>query len=360
MSSKVYIAGIGALTAAGYNAQMVFDAVKAGLNLFQDSGYVNRHFMPVKMGLVPHDALPAITDAIQFYGDYSRWHQQLLQLAHAPVLEALQNYTEDAPLPIILSCPEYYPQWPHQLPADFIENLSKQCGVEFCLHRRRSLHIGRAGVIEAIDIAQRMFDDTDTSYVLVGGIDSYQRPELLHGLLTEERINSEQVMDGFTPAEGACFLLLSNDPDSALGNNRYRIRLGKPGIGQEAGHLYSDDPYLGDGLAQAVSTALASYQGLAIDRIYSSMNGENYWSRELGVAISRHNQHLSDEYRVEHPADCYGDLGAASTAMLIAISSLALATHSSSAIHLILGSSDQSYRGALTVITEAIAQEPAA
>jgi 3-oxoacyl-[acyl-carrier-protein] synthase-1 len=51
--------------------------------------------------------------------------------------------------------------------------------------------------------------------------------------------------------------------------------------------LLSDETYRGDGLDAAFKQALSEHAGEGIHTIYASMNGENYWAKEFGVAYLR-------------------------------------------------------------------------
>lgn len=52
---------------------------------------------------------------------------------------------------------------------------------------------------------------------------------------------------------------------------------------------------------------------------------------------------------MEHPADCYGDLGAATAIALIALAAEHLYKHKSAKKHLVYSSSDSAKRGAIVV-----------
>ncbi len=350
---NIYIAGIGLLTGLGATAEAVARAVNADISCYANSGYVDQSHSPVRMALVPQDALPPLNDDIPFCGTYSRWDKHLLQLAHGAITTAVEGISFEQPVPVVLACSEHYPQWPHVPPKSFIPFLSQQCDIEFCPDQSRILHVGRAGFIDAIDIAQRLLFETENETVLVGGIDSYQRPNLIHGLLEEGRVSGPGVMDGFTPGEGSGFLLLTKNKDQALVSQELRLCLGGAGSGHEAGHMYSDDAYRGDGLAQAVKGALASFEGPQISHVFSSMNGENFWAKELGVALARSSKSFgSVQPQIEHPADCYGDLGAATGAALAGVSAQNLLEQPNAGAHLVCCSSDHAYRSAIVVYTE--------
>ncbi len=357
---KIYIAGTGAITAVGKNASMTYNSVNADINRYQDSGYFTPQQQPVKMALPPAGALPDINEAIEFEGTYTPWDKRLLQLAHAGMVEALENYTIEKPIPLILACAQHYSSWPHQLPDNFIPCLIEQSSLSLDPALSRTVQTGRSGILEALQIAFSYFLDTDADAILIGGVDSFQRPELLDGLIKEGRIVIEGTYDGFTPGDGAGFILLCRSKSRAMSNGHCLVSLRTPGLAQESGHLYSDQPYLGEGLARAVSEALMEFNGAKIKRIYSTMNGEWFWAKELGVSITRNQQHFNEMCHIEHPADCYGDLGAASGAVLIVLAVQHLLQQKQSMSHLVCCSSDNAYRSAVVLSTQAgvSAQQP--
>lgn len=350
---KTYIAGLGVACGLGVTLETVACAVDAGIDCFDNSPYVNKAFEPVRMALLPQKALPELNDNIPFSGQYSRWHKHLLQLSHLAIEEALLAAEKESPIPLILALPEHLDPYPHQIPSHFIQHLAIQCGIDFCSDLSRTLQIGRAGVFAAISLASRILEETDCTQVLVGGVDSYQRPNLLHGMLEEGRVNGPGVLDGFTPGEGAGFLLLTRQDNIVFGDSNYLLRVGAVAEAQELGHMYSDEPYRGEGLAQAFSLALSAHNGPPIKSVYSSMNGEHFWAKELGVGLTRSAKYLGEQSpEIEHPADCWGDLGAASGAVIAALAAHRLLKQSAEGAHLLNSSSDQAPRSAMTLYTE--------
>ncbi len=350
----MYIAGLGMITPVGKDTLMTMAAVDAGINVYADSPYVNDRLQPVKMALVPQEALPQLSDKLSL-GGYTAWQAHLLQLAHAAVADALDGYESTGPIALILACPEHYPQCPHEMPAHFLRDLGKQCGLTFCTNMSRTIQLGRAGGIEAMALAERLLRETNAEEVLVGGVDSYQRPELIKSLLQDQRIAGAGTLGGFTPGEGAAFIRLARAPERALQPEDTRVVLGPAGSGSEPGHLYSTDAYRGEGLATAVRQVSSFYRGPKYQRLFSSMNGERYWAKELGVAMTRQNAFFTESAAIEHPADCYGDLGAASAAVLAGLAAHALLTQRHDGASLVCCSSDFAPRGAIAVVAEHIA-----
>jgi len=352
---KIYIAGIGAITPVGKNAEMTFASVNARINRYQDSGYFTESKQPVKMALVPPDALPDINETPAIKG-YTRWDRHLLQMAHVAMIDAVKNAKIEKPVPLILACPQHYAKWPHQLPENFVKCLIEQSGVVVDPELSRTVQTGRAGILDALQIAFKYFLDTDAETILIGGVDSFQRPELFRGLLEEGRIAIQDNFDGFTPGEGAGFILLTRNKSNAFKQDKKNacplVRLSNPGVAQENGHMYSEQPCLGDGLTNAFKQTLGLLNGSKINHIYSSMNGERFWVKELGAAISRNQSFLSDDYQLVHPADCYGDLGAASGAVLMGIAAQNLMAQQRKMHHLVCCSSDNTYRSAVVLAQE--------
>ena len=88
---------------------------------------------------------------------------------------------------------------------------------------------------------------------------------------------------------------------------------------EEAGHRYSEEPYRGDGLANAFKLAIENAGAHSIRYVYASMNGENFCAKEYAVAYSRNRAALSENIQIAHPADCLGDIGAAFAPVMLGI-----------------------------------------
>ncbi len=108
----------------------------------------------------------------------------------------------------------------------------------------------------------------------------------------------------------------------------------------------SDDPCLGGGLTTAIREALrdAGRAGADVQRVYCDLNGEVYRAHEWMLAQCR----TLDGPEVVHPADCVGDVGAASVPLLIAAAAAAWRRgHARWDRVLVFGSSDFGLRGAV-------------
>ena len=347
---RLYITAIGMITPIGFNAEMTYASFNAGISAFSDSPYFNQQYMPIKMALIPQDALPAIDDKMVDCLAYERWHQHLIQLAHVGLNEVLSDYTQETAIPLLLACPEQHIDCLKPLPKDFLKNLIEQTGLAICPDYSSMVHSGRAGGIDVIDRAIRIFEQTDFEEIIIGGVDSFQRTALLHMLHEQGRLAGEGVNYGFVPGEASGFIRISRTPSYHFHKQKI-ISINLPAISQEEGHLYSDAIYRGDGLASAVTDALNNTPQPLIQGVYQTMNGEAYWIKELSVAMTRNSKRLSENVKQQHPADCYGDIGAASAAVLIALAALDLTSEEGNSAHLICCSSDLQHRAAITLAT---------
>lgn len=347
--AKVYLAGVGMITPIGINAEMTAAAVRAGASRLQESEYYSKKGKPFTMALIPEEALPEITYKFNREEDATMQMGIMLTTIDVALRQAMKSHPGDVPVPLFFSGPEAYQSGPYSVSPNFIEYVIKQTNAKIDKSNSRLFALGRAGVIEAIDLAIRYLQQKNTDYVLVGGADSYQDDDLLGYLDADDRIMAEGVTNGFVPGEAAGFLLLTKDINKALKKNSGAISLSEPGLALEKGHMYSQEPYKGDGCSEAFKKALNGHHGEKISKIYSSINGEQFWAKEYGVATTRTKSYFADDVSLEHPADCYGDTGAAAGALLIGLAADALLNEGWKNTSLVTCSSDQACRAAICV-----------
>lgn len=346
---KVYIAGMGMITSIGGSAVTTAAAVRARRKGFRESNVLNKNIEPMKIARVPDDALPPLHEKLEQTDGLTARRLRLLRVITPAIEDTLSHYTKKAPIPLFLAGPEALPGRPAPLGNRFMEYVMMQTGASLDLASSRSFATGRTGGLQAIDMAFKYFASTGNAFVLVGGADTVND---LHGLRTldnDDRIKAEAVMDGFIPGEAAGFLLLATEQGMTALGQRAGTRLSPPGLADEPGHRYSKEPYHGDGLADAFRLALANVQGQQIKTIYSSLNGEHLGAKELGVAQIRNGDSIAENVKTEHPADGFGDIGAAFGPVLVALAALDLQKGWRPGPALVYCASEQQYRAAVCV-----------
>lgn len=342
---KMFIAGIGMVTPVGINTAMTAAAVRAGVSAYEASSNFTQLAEPITMTRIP----PEVFTSIDIVIDEGSYNNHIIKMAILALREAVATQTIKKPIPLILAMPEDHPDNTYIEPEVLIENLVNQKDLPLHADLVRTIPAGRAAGIQGLELAFHFLNHQRVDFVLLGGSDSYWVYPRLGELDLAGRLLAPNNMDGFAAGEGAGFLLLTLHPQRALVKNNSIVALYQPGNSQELGHLYSDEPYRGDGLDQAFKQALNDYTGNSIRAIYSSMNGEQYWAKEYGVAYIRNKEKFHDQVKVEHPSDCFGDLGAACAPVLMGLAAENLWKQPGQATNLIYSSSDSAARGAVRV-----------
>ncbi len=88
-------------------------------------------------------------------------------------------------------------------------------------------------------------------------------------------------------------------------------------------------------------------QGGDVGCVYAGLNGESYWAKEWGVAQIRSAGRLRKRLRVEHPADCIGDAGAALGLVMLGLGAMSLARGRIAGECLIWAGADRGERAAV-------------
>lgn len=337
----IYVEGYGLVSAAGPTVEASIAGVNTGMSFYNLSSALNKNGYPMRTAQVPIDILPQVEEQKGY--PLTQKEKKLIQLILLAIADIQSRVKIEPKIPLFLAGPEtnQFFSGARNIILNYIAELSE---IKVDLQSSRYLASGRTGVIEAIELAYRYFEISKSDQLLIAGVDSYLDAETLGQLDAGDRVSAENISDSFIPGEAGGVLLVTRSKRSKIG-----IGLHRPGLGVEDGSFYSEKPYFGNGLASAVAQAIAHSSGKVLSRIYSSFNGENYFSKEYGVSVVRNSQSISKNYEHIHPADCWGDIGAATGVGLIALSAGYLYKNQDANCHLIFGSSDGGNRAAVCV-----------
>lgn len=350
MSDKqvAYIAGMGMVTPVGANVEMTAAAVRAGISAYGESDFYGQDDdQPVTMGLVPDEFFAAVEIDIEEGDYYGAQYDRVIKMAVVALREVLSQVIIKNPIPLIMAFPESDSNINSTFSKTLKTNLLSQKDLPLQKEMLHSIYTGRSGGIEAVEIALRYLYDQNHDYVLVGASDSYFQCPRLNYLDETNRLLSPSNSDGFAPGEGAGFFLLTKRHDLAKKINQQIIRIFEPGIGEEQGHLLCEETCRGEGLDKAIKKALSGFRGSPVKSIFSSMNGEKFWSKEYGIAMVRNKIFFHDEVELNHPVDCFGDQGVAIGPVLVGLAATELLENALSSTSLVYSSSDGSGRSAL-------------
>ena len=344
---SLVIASAGVVSPIGLSLAETAASARARVARIREIEWRDRRFEPFIVGTVPDDGLPDLAAELADLPLQYR-EARMLRLAHVALEEALAPLQgkEAAPIPLLLGLPEQHTTLPLQ-PKQFLAHLGVQFPGVLDVERSVAVPRGRAGGLMALREAAARLTRGDCPFVLVGGVDCLVDLYVLGTLDLQGRIRNEVNSDGFSPSEGAAFLLLALESTAKAQGLEPLAKVLGYAHGQEAGHIYSEDKYLGEGLAATFASLLADTPPpQPIGSVYSSFNGERYWAREFGVARLRQTQAFAPDHQMEHPAECFGDMGSAQGTALAALAAHGVQKGYRKAPCLVYASSDYGDRAA--------------
>lgn len=345
-ANDIVIASAGLVTPIGLSLAETAAAARARVARLHEIEWMDRRFQPFIVGTVPDDGLPELAAPLADLPLQYR-EARMLRLAQVALEEALAPLQGRAGrIPLLLGLPEQHTTLPLN-PRAFLEHLNQQWPDTLDVKRSVAAARGRAAGLMALREACARLQRGDSDFVLVGGVDCLVDLYVLGTLDLQGRIRNEVNSDGFSPAEGAAFLLLCTVATAQKHRLQPLASVLGAAQGQEPGHLYSDENYLGEGLATAFASLLAEAAApQPIASVYCSFNGERYWAREFGVARLRQSSAFEPDHQMEHPAECFGDLGSAHGPALAALAAYGVRHGYRQAPCLVYASSDHGDRAA--------------
>lgn len=190
---------------------------------------------------------------------------------------------------------------------------------------------------------------------IVGGVETFLDPQRLDFLDRNFRLKSSRAPDGYIPGEAAVFCVLEMREAALRRGARPLATLASVVLADEPAPQSPDEPPTATGLCDAVRRALemaASQDGAARASgwVLSDFNGERRRAKEWALALTRLNSALGDDVTLWHPAESFGDVGAASVPLLVSIAATAYRRGvAPRPTALVLASSDPGPRCALLV-----------
>jgi 3-oxoacyl-[acyl-carrier-protein] synthase I len=330
----------GVLCPIGRGAAQAWAAARTGIGRIGNSPVMNRQFEPIRMSLVPEDALePQLPPEIELLPLPAR-ARRMLRLGASALRDVLEHAGEP-PVRLYLALP--------QLAVDeapwmkgFALYLAKTAGVALDAPNSRVVPAGRAGALVALELALETLEREPEHPIIVGGVDSFLDLKLLAALDAEGRLLGPGVSDGFIPGEGAGFIVLSSpavSPESG-------VQVIAAASASDPAHRTSTLPARGEGLAQALETLRGRVSGQApVATVFAGLNGESFDAKQWGVARLRHSDFFAGQLHLTHPADRCGDAGAALGAILLVLAATAVGGGARPSPALVWAASDGDARG---------------
>ncbi|MBK9989732.1 MAG: hypothetical protein IPP19_03070 [Verrucomicrobia bacterium] len=358
---EIDISSVGMVTSLGANAEQTAANVRAGITRYSEVPMAGLYENKFTVALIQRDLLGGIPEEMQNRKFFTRREGLLLRIAGVALRDCLGGRKLES-VPLFLALPEHETAKPLN-PALFLDDLEKLNPGVFRRADSRADWKGRAGGLAALGEAVQAIADGRFPCVIAGGVDTFYDPYVLakldsyiypqhrgeipyHWVLRVKRDHPSQT-DTFVPGEGAGLILLMRK-DVAVAQSKIPLAtFSGTALGFEPGFMGSTEPYLGEGLAGVVQKLLTENPTTTpIREVYSTMNGESYWAKEWGVARIRNAAAFAEGERMNHPAEYFGDLGAASGPILVGLAALGISHNYRQSPALVYASSDFGLRAA--------------
>lgn len=301
----IEIRASGMMTSVGLGAPASCAAIRCAIDRFEETRFLDRGGEWLVGASVPLD-------------EPARGREKLLRLATRAIRECLDSAdvakTEAMPLLLCLA-EEDRPGRLEGLDDSFLAELSQRVGTRF--HRTsRVFSDGRVAGALALEQA-RAYLERGCPGVLIGGVDGFLVAPTLAAYEARRRLLTSQHSDGFIPGEGAAAVLVGPPGQGKEGALLCR----GIGVAEERATVESEEPLKGDGLAQALTRALADagFSFTDVDYRLAGVSGEQYFFKEAALALARAVRVPKQAFPIWHPADCVGEIGAAIVPCVLAV-----------------------------------------
>jgi len=324
VAEEVVIVSVGAVTPVGLSAVETAANARSRTARLEPLAIQDTRFRPLTCGAVPDEGLEPLHGDLEPLPLQAR-EARMLRLAHIALEDLFSKLPKEAgPFPVFLALPEHATKVALD-PAEFLQRLALQAEAKFDVGRSQTFAEGRAAGLLACLRAAEKIQSQEVPLALVGGVECLLDLYVLGVLDMQQRIRTDSNSDGFAPSEGAAFLALTTRKIADKKQFQILARMFGGATAEEPGHLFSEEPYRGEGMAEAWEKLFdACQEAPPAGCVFNSFNGERYWAKEFGVAFLRHQKKFQDPCQVEHPAEVFGDLGAAHGAVLAVLAALGI------------------------------------
>jgi 3-oxoacyl-[acyl-carrier-protein] synthase I len=303
VDSEICIVGIGAKTPVGLTAAGAAAAIRAGISGFRDHSH-----------MVDRTGEAMVVASVPYVRSSQNEIDRFVSLSIEPAQEALSPLSyarrEIEAVPLFIGLPPMRPGRPPDLEEQLVKVFREAIGIK----STGCFSTGHAAGLIALEEAVRQLCTGACEFCLVGGVDSYLTPETLTWIEENEQLHGGSNAYGFIPGEAAGFIVICLGRSAKRRNMVILARLRATGTAREPNLIKTQTICVGKGLTEAIRKAVRELPSPTdkIDRTVCDMNGEPYRADEYGFAIARLSQRFTDASAFIAPADCWGDVGAAS------------------------------------------------
>ena len=305
LNTSLEIVEAGVSTPAGIGLLRCASAVRCSNNIAKAGKYFTEGGEGIPVAEIDDAFLPPLSSSKDSVEDAK--FQRLLKLSISALLDLRNRYENLNQKALLILLPDDF------IGLDFIAHLEQQMGIEF--HREHSSEYGVNAAADLFAKASIMLESNSEQEIIIGSADTRCDANSLANLLGENRLLVNENADGFIPGEGAGFAVIKkNKAKESQG-----LSISAWGDGHEKLPVLSQGLAIGDGLSQAINTALANREAITIATVLNNFNGESWCGKEWGVARMRNHQSFQQDEKMFHPAAVFGDVGGAHLIIMLGL-----------------------------------------
>lgn len=300
----------GMMSAVGLSASATCAAIRCGIDNVQETGFMDTDGEWIMGCSVPLEKP-------------WRGRSKILHLLEPSVRECLSGleYPKTSHIPLLLCLAEKDRIGRfNQMDESLIHAIKEKLRMTF--HPDSGiLFNGCVGGVQAVNDAFELIYRYGHTNCVVAGVDTFLTGDTLASYEKKDRLLTSKNSNGFIPGEGSAAVLVGA---GGIGSQPQFIINGL-GFGKEAAHIESEQPLRADGMVQAFNEAFFS-TGLSMqDMSYriTDANGEQYNFKEGDLAVTRTLRDHKGEIDIWHPAECIGEVGAATVPFALGVAEVA-------------------------------------
>lgn len=313
-TQDVILCEVGARTAIGFNALASAAAVRCGISgVGVHPAFIDKADEPMAF------AADAALDAGLVV---TKRMEQMLMSAISEALEAVVASEDRARIVCWVGLPEPRPG----LPTDTALSISAAVSNAFGFSAVHTLQNGHAAGLMALQVAAQKISSGEADICIAAGVDSYLVPDTLDWLDSNGWLMSSTNRNGFPPGEAAGACLLASRSTAQHLNLPMAATLLAASTTVEPHTIRSTEICIGEGLSAGLRAIASSlkFPHEKITAIYCDLNGQRYRNEEFVYTLLREQVAYVDAHDYLCPADCWGDVGAASGPLFAALAVVAM------------------------------------
>ena len=318
---SIVVTGVGMVTPVGHESISGSAAIRAGISRF----YEIPHFVTKTGAGATGGLVMGITDE-------RSGSDRLLSMASLAASEALFQAEEfsEALLPcngkLFLCMNSAERPAFEDFDSEDIRTLLEDCQLEDLANSVEIIRQGHAGGILALEKSMFLLRKEAVEFCVVGAVDSLVEYPSLNWLNELGRLKTDDHPEGFMPGEAAAFVVLELESSARRRGAPILAELVKTTFTSESATVLNSEPLRGVGLAQAIRQATQGdeSQENEIHGIICDLNGEYYRMKEWALVLQKIYDPNKPLPELWFPAECIGDVGAASAVafMVIAVEAI--------------------------------------